>query len=318
MTRKSALKPQNRPRTIRHHPRTGQNPAGEGRKPPRTAVRAGSEPAHASWQDLSDELDRWAKAGRIASFWWRDDDAEAPSPALERLLALADATLPLSLAVIPAHAGPGLAARLAHAPHLSVLQHGWSHANHAPANERTIELGAHRPAAYVLAELADGRQRLARLFGRRFLPVIVPPWNRIAPAIARALPGRDFSGLSSRGARAAGRRGSTDSGDSGGFAIANVHIDVLHWRPRARFIGDDLALGQAVRHLAARRRREADPDEPTGLMTHHRQHDSACWRFLERFLALTSAHPAVRYLPAAEIFAPVRAATRPSRSGRRR
>ena len=37
------------------------------------------------WQDLRDELDRWAEAGRTATLWWRDDDAVMPGPLLDRL-----------------------------------------------------------------------------------------------------------------------------------------------------------------------------------------------------------------------------------------
>ena len=36
---------------------------------------------------LSRELARWRAAGRRARLWWRDDDARAPGPELERLLA---------------------------------------------------------------------------------------------------------------------------------------------------------------------------------------------------------------------------------------
>ena len=31
-----------------------------------------------SWDALRTELDLWQDAGRDASFWWRDDDAETP------------------------------------------------------------------------------------------------------------------------------------------------------------------------------------------------------------------------------------------------
>ena len=40
------------------------------------------------WAVLEAELDLWQAAGRTASFWWRDDDAVAATPALSRLLAL--------------------------------------------------------------------------------------------------------------------------------------------------------------------------------------------------------------------------------------
>lgn len=299
MTRKASPAVKTSDKPPRNRPAAGRNPIRGRSADARIAVKARKPPPLAGWRDLTGELDRWQVEGRVATFWWRDDDAEAPSPALDRLLALKDASpggTPLSLAVIPGPAGPGLAARLARESGVSVLQHGWTHANHAPPGERTIELGAHRPAPDVLAELTDGRQRLIRLFGRQFLPVIVPPWNRIDAAVAAALPDHDYRGLSSEGARARDRRR--------GFTVANVHIDIFRWQPPARFIGTDLALGQAVRHLAARRLGTVDPDEPTGLMTHHLQHDAGCWQFLERFLAVTASHPAVRYLPAAEIFVP--------------
>ena len=48
------------------------------------------------------ELARWRAEGLSLPIWWRDDDAIAPTPALERLLALAEQfEAPLHLAVIP-------------------------------------------------------------------------------------------------------------------------------------------------------------------------------------------------------------------------
>ena len=42
----------------------------------------------AGWAALDAELDLWAAAGRVAGGWWRDDDAVAPTPALESLLTI--------------------------------------------------------------------------------------------------------------------------------------------------------------------------------------------------------------------------------------
>ena len=53
------------------------------------------------WTAFSNELDRWQEAGRTAAFWWRDDDAIAPTAALDRLAATG-AGIPKTLAVIPA------------------------------------------------------------------------------------------------------------------------------------------------------------------------------------------------------------------------
>jgi hypothetical protein len=258
-------------------------------------------PAQASWRDLIAELDRWQQDGRRATFWWRDDDAEAPSARLDRLLDLsvtaASRPVPLALAVVPAGTDRRLAARLRGLRHVSVLQHGWAHANHAGAEEKTMELGDHRPVRTVMRELDRGRDRFETLFRGRFLPVMVPPWNRIADGVARALPRHGFTGLSSSGPRRTARQRSAT-----GFRTANVHIDIFDWSPRARFAGTGQAIGQAIGHLAARRQNLVDADEPTGLMTHHLQHDAGCWRFVARFLALTAAHPAVRWLPAPRIF----------------
>ena len=55
----------------------------------------------------------------------------------------------------------------------------------------------------VLGELGTGRMALERLFGARPLPVLVPPWNRIAPALVPTLPEIGFAGLSTFGARRA-------------------------------------------------------------------------------------------------------------------
>src|SRR5271169_1991792 len=86
------------------------------------------------WPDLMAELDCWEEAGKVATLWWRDDDAVAPTARLDRLLSIASG-VPVSLAVIPADAEQELAQWLAHfrrsAPKacVVVLQHGWRHLN---------------------------------------------------------------------------------------------------------------------------------------------------------------------------------------------
>ncbi len=248
-----------------------------------------------SWQALAGELDRWQRAGRRADFWWRDDDAVAPGSALERLLGLARRhELPLALAVIPAGAGPALAAALDRIPRLYVLQHGFAHANHAPEGEKTVELGAHRPMPEILGELRRGRRQLRRLFDRRLVPALVPPWNRIDPSVVRRLPGLGFTGLSTFRAR-------PRPAPAPGLRQVNCHIEIMDWQTRG-FIGREQALAFAVDHLAGRREGRADAGEPTGLMTHHLAHDEAAWRFLERFFVATTRHPAARWRTARALF----------------
>ena len=51
--------------------------------------------------DLQQELDLWAEGGLAATFWWRDDDAEADTDALQALLRLQESSgVPLAIAAI--------------------------------------------------------------------------------------------------------------------------------------------------------------------------------------------------------------------------
>ncbi len=260
-----------------------------------------------AWRRLSRELEAWRQTGRIATFWWRDDDAVDCSPALDRLLGLAEAHgVPLSLAVIPAQATAALARRLAGAAaRISVLQHGFDHANHAPEGEKSMELGLHRPRVAICEELADGRAMLKAKFGARAVPVLVPPWNRMADEFVPDLAGLGFRGLSLHTARTAVR-------PAKGLVACNTHVDVLRWRPERGFLGENEALDLLIGHLRARREAgaeplvdgqpRAEPDEPSGLLTHHLVMDEAAWGFVARLLAAVGDCPAARWITAEEAF----------------
>jgi hypothetical protein len=242
------------------------------------------------WPALKQELDRWHAEGRAATLWWRDDDACSVTAALDQLLMLRHAAgVPLALAVIPACADERLAKALPETG-VDVLQHGLLHRNHAPPGHAKAEFGRHRPRALMAAEVREGWERLANF--RAALPVFVPPWNRIDHDLAAALPGLGIAGLSTDRPRKPAPPGLT---------VANSHVDIMAWNTR-QFAGDGVVLAEAMRHLADRRSGRADPDEPTGLLTHHLAHDASAWDFIRRFLEATAAHPAVRYLSAREIF----------------
>lgn len=246
------------------------------------------------WDSLWRELDLWRAAGRTASFWWRDDDAVAVTPALERLLSIARrAATPVALAVIPRDVDGTLKARLVEAPAATVLQHGWAHANHAPDEARAEEYGPHRSIDVRIDELSAGWRRLAPF--PRALPVLVAPWNRIDPDLIPHLPKAGLSALS-----VLGPRPSADAATD--VRCCNVHVDIVDWSGTRGFVGDHAALAQIVDHLSQRRTGGADSFEPTGLMTHHLFHDEACWHFIERLLTQTRRHPAVRWLDARAAF----------------
>lgn len=226
-------------------------------------------------------LDRCAAAGRPARLWLRDDDAVEPSAALDRLMGVMEG-LPLTLAVIPAFSGAELAARIADEAGVTVAVHGWAHRNHAGEGEKTQELGAHRPVGVVLDELGRGFRHLQDLHGPRFVPVLVPPWNRIAPEVVAGLPGLGFRALSVFGPERPGP-----------IPQVNTQVDVIDWRGTRGGRDEAVLLDELVARLATGR--------AAGFLTHHLVHDATVWRFLERLVAATRGHPGCRWVGVAEL-----------------
>ena len=255
----------------------------------------------AAWQAFDDELARWGEAGRSVDFWWRDDDACREHPALSRLLALAErAAVPLGLAVIPEGAQAGLFDNLPAT--VAVLQHGCDHANRAAAGDKKCEFPETEAQADALARLTNGRRGLMALTAGCALPVLVPPWNRLGDRLATSLPGAGYAGLSRFGERKVSSAGAR-------LVEINTHVDLIDWRGSRGFAGEAAVLGQAVRHMAARRDgrdtsgRRVDGAEPIGWLSHHLVHDEAAWAFLARLFERTGSRPAVHWRHPAELFA---------------
>jgi hypothetical protein len=215
-------------------------------------------------------------------FWWRDDDARAATPQLVRLLDLATRfDLPLGLAVVPAEVAPELADRVECVAQLYVLQHGWNHRNHSPPGEKKMELGDHRPSEAIEGELRLGFERLRRLFPGKFLPVLVPPWNRMGDAAKAAMPSIGLRGLSTFG-----------PADPAAIHQANVHLDLFAWRPARRPLSPSEIYAGLCREVS---RRSDGAAEPIGIMTHHLVHGEESWSVLEEVFALLRDHPAAAW-----------------------
>lgn len=250
------------------------------------AVRTHTIPG---WTELETEFDAWSASGKCATLWWRDDDAARPSPALDQLLTVAE-TQPLSIAVIPAQATPALAEKLRGSANISILQHGFAHTNHAPADEKKAEFGDHRPVAKMRTEIIEGRNRLEDLFGDQFAPIFVPPWNRVSKTLSAELANLEFAGLSTFGPNTA----------STAIRQLNCHADIIDWRGSRDFVGTEAALAQVIHHLAMRRTGAIDAMAPTGLMTHHLDHDPGCWQFIKDFKQAVNDHPAAAWVSSAQ------------------
>ena len=247
-----------------------------------------------AWRALAEEIAFWRDAGLTVEFWWRDDDAARPAPALARLLALsANASVPLALAVVPRGADPGLLAGFGEP--VSVLQHGTDHRNRALRGEKKTEFPVSEPPRVAAARLAMAREQLEVRAGNRFIPVLAPPWNRLPEALVPHLAAAGFRGLSQFGARRSAEPAT-------GLRQVNTHVDVIGWRAGRGFAGEDESLAAATMHLAAKRAGAADRREATGWLTHHAVHDDAAWTFLERLFETTRKLPGVRWRSAPELF----------------
>ncbi len=233
---------------------------------------------------LSRELDLWADQGLQARFWWRDDDAEDASPALARLLLLrAKFGLPLAVAVIPAAATLALAGQLAGEVETVVLQHGWDHHNHASPGQPKAELAPLRDKAEVERQLGEGQAHLKYLFGDVALPVLVPPFNALAPGLVGAVKANGFRYVSLLG-------------DFQGLGMANrnVHVDLIDW-PAGRAEAPDRIARQAVAALRLRRFGLVERSAPIGIMTHHLRQDEEAWLSTEALLDCLAHHRAATF-----------------------
>ncbi|MBM3555159.1 MAG: hypothetical protein FJX47_06355 [Alphaproteobacteria bacterium] len=222
-----------------------------------------------AWDSLDRELAAWREAGRVATFWWRDDDAAEVTPSLARLVSLsAENDVPVTIAAIPATLSDAALALIMTSTNATLVQHGWTHANHAAAGAPKNEYPEGRNAWVARDELRRGMARLAAA-GDRFLPVLTPPWNRMAESLIELLPGLGYLALSRNKPRRAGS-----------FREVNVHVDPIDWRDARHFLGTEAALGAVIGHLRDRRLGRVDAGEPTGLLTHHLVQDNATWEFV--------------------------------------
>lgn len=249
-----------------------------------------------SWQQLTDELDTWQSEGRQATFWWRDDDATQYTEQLDQLDQLSRAHhAPLSIAVIPARLQASLADYIKSRENFSVLQHGYAHQSHAASGVKKIEIGGQRRDSELQAELYDGYQILTGAFREQFVPVLVPPWNRIETRSYPLIQAAGLIGISTMWAR-------KESHPAPGLLQVNTHMDPVNWREDRGFIDESTAIGYLQLHLFCRRTGYLDADEPTGILTHHLDQTTAVWNFCERLFRLLAEHPAAVWLDAKTIW----------------
>jgi peptidoglycan/xylan/chitin deacetylase (PgdA/CDA1 family) len=234
-----------------------------------------------SLEKLTAALDECSQRGIKADLWLRDDDAVEPMLALDILLDLCGSfSVPVTLAVIPEMTTDKLATHLDASDIADVAVHGWSHVNYAGDKEKKQELGPHRDPAIVLDELQSGLDKLHDLHGRRLVPMLVPPWNRVDAGIVTSLADIGYRALSVFGPE-----------KNTVPPCLNTHVDVIDWHGSRGGRDDDILFSET----AARILRTAEEGGTTGILTHHLVHDDTVWRFLRQLFEVTTGHPAARW-----------------------
>ncbi len=223
---------------------------------------------------------RAAAEGSPRRVWWRDDDAVRVGPRLERLTALAARhRASLALAVIPYGADASVLAHCERHGHV-VLQHGASHSNHQPSG-KPAELGDARDVDAIVAELVAARRALA---SPAFLPVMVPPWNRMRGNLDGPLAAAGYVGVSLFG-------GPTRDGP---LARVDTHLDPVDWRGGRGLLATPSLSRMAEAAVAS--------GGPIGLLTHHAVHKGDVWEFVDAVAALVARHPGAAWASARELF----------------
>lgn len=230
------------------------------------------------WSPAEQALARARDRGCPIRVWWRDDDAAADTPQLDRLLSLSRrAKAGIALAVIPHRLEASLGKRLRREETAFALVHGWSHANHAPEGQKKAEFGDHRPIATMAAEVEQALQRAREKLGGILLPVFVPPWNRVSPELIQHLPRTGFTALSTFNDRKA-------AFPLEGLLQVNTHIDPIDWHGTRSLADSAFIIASLAAAIDRRVTGAADREEPIGLLTHHLIHDNVIWSFCEELI----------------------------------
>lgn len=232
------------------------------------------------WAPLETEFAAWRAAGMVLPFWWRDDDAIAATPALERLVAMSDNVgVLVHLAVIPTMLEPSLIGAIGSA---IPVTHGYVHRNHAAEGQKKCEFPAERSLSAVRAEIETGFKTLMNSFDNVFAPMFVPPWNRFDLRFVNALQEVGYKGFSTSTPR-------KNRWISNGVEQVNTHLDPIDWHGTRSVVEPSELVARTVTLLADRRKR--DNSEPFGFLTHHLVHDAAIWDFSTAFLERMMAGP---------------------------
>jgi hypothetical protein len=124
------------------------------------------------------------------------------------------------------------------------------------------------------ADLVRALSKMKSLYGRRLVPMFVPPWNRIAPAVAESLGKSGYEACSTFG------HAPLDSS----ICEINTHVDIIDFRGQRRCRDHGLLADS----LAATLTHSLDGGQyPVGILSHHLVHDDAAFEFLKGLFSIS-------------------------------
>lgn len=261
------------------------------------------------WDDARRELDCWADTGLTAKFWVRDDDASEITQNLERLRDFATKhNIRIGLAVIPGKVAPNLSDFLGNnARQFYPMCHGWKHVNHNQ-RKKPAEFGPDRPISSMIVDAESALSIFSGLFGTLKV-IFVPPFNRVTPALIKALPNIGFFGTSlmpnylERKILQLGSRLNRSTAikipDFSDGPRIDVHLDVINWRTKSAQ-DTRTTVNNLVQQLRGRRLGLLAADKPIGLLTHHLAHNERIWRACDEVIEVLQSHKAVEFIDVAK------------------
>ena len=207
--------------------------------------------------------------------FFRADDIGAGGKAFDALCRLFRYhEVPLGMAVVPAWLSPTRIEQLFRTadrdhPLWSWHQHGWRHVNWQRTAKKS-EFGQQRPFEKQWRDLWQGKQKMAEVFGDRFVPVFTPPWNRLSLSTLKILQELNFRGVSM-----------TDPlprGSKTPIELKNLRIQLdLHTRKAQDGLADYQNLLEELSSLLEKK-------EPLGIMIHHQRMTLFAFEFLNELL----------------------------------
>lgn len=240
---------------------------------------------HAPWQvELRKYLDTLQAAQKEIRIFCRDDDIDEDEETLRRLL---DITLsrgvPLNLEIIPGKlTDPTITLLKNHIrvnSDLVVLnQHGWMHVNHEKEG-RKCEFGVSRGFYAQFEDIARGKALLEEIFGDRFYPTFIPPWNRCTEDTFKVLDQLCFQVLS----RDQGEQPVTGYK----FQEISITLDLYRWKGGVTMRPSQEIVTELISQISER--------DTVGILLHHKVMEASAFSFLDLLLGELSHHSIVRF-----------------------